>query len=512
MPYTLAIDQGTSSSRALVYHDGRPVAAGQRVFDQSFPADGWVEQDPEALWSTVVEAVRDALGAASIEPKQVAAIGIANQRETTVLWDAETGAAVYPAIGWQDRRTAKRCAAMRREGVEAGIRAATGLLIDPYFSSTKLAWLLQQGDLRRRAEAGALRFGTVDSFLIWRLTRGKRHCTDATNASRTQLYDIANHAWSAALLDYFDIPVAVLPEVKDSADDFGLCDAGHFGAEIPIRGVAGDQQAALIGQGCFDAGMAKSTYGTGCFIMANTGEKKIESAARLLTTVAWRLKGEACFALEGSIFVAGAAIKWLRDQLGLINDAAETEAIARRIQGDTRGVYVVPAFTGLGAPHWRPDARGLVTGLRLDDGRDELVTAAIKSVAFQTADLLQAIAADGVAMPSLRIDGGMAANSWFCQFLADAVNVPVERAQQPESTALGAAALAAVGTGIAKDLPAAVGIFESDRRFTPNVPATTREAWLKGWHAAVAQALRGEAAASDAGDEGVHQGDHTPIE
>lgn len=491
MPYILAIDQGTSSSRAILFRDGLPVAGGQRTFDQSFPADGWVEQDPEALWSTTVAAVRDALNAGGIEAKQVAAIGIANQRETTVLWDAETGAAAYPAIAWQDRRTAERCAAMRREGVEAGIRAATGLLIDPYFSSTKLAWLLEQGNLRRRAEAGTLRFGTVDSFLIWRLTRGRRHCTDATNASRTQLYDIAGHAWSAELLDYFDIPVAVLPEVKDSAADFGLCDAAHFGAEIPILGVAGDQQAALIGQGCFMPGMTKSTFGTGCFVMANAGGEKIESAARLLTTVAWRLRGETRFALEGSIFAAGAAIKWLRDGLGLIKDAAETEAIAQRIGGDTRGVHVVPAFTGLGAPHWRPDARGLITGLTLDDGREQVVTATLKSVAFQTVDLLAAIAADGIAAPALRIDGGMAANSWFCQFLADAANVPVERAQVAESTALGAAALASVGAGSAAALPAAAGDFRVDRRFAPQASAATREAWLQDWRAALAQAMEG---------------------
>ena len=490
MPCILAIDQGTSSSRALVFRGGRVVAAGQRAFDQSFPADGWVEQDAEALWNTAVGAVRDALAAAGIEARQVAAIGIANQRETTLLWDAETGAAAHPAIGWQDRRTAARCDAMRREGAEADIRAATGLLIDPYFSSTKLAWLLDQGDFRRRAAAGALRFGTVDSFLIWRLTGGERHCTDATNASRTQLYDIAGGAWSEALLRYFGIPAATLPEVKDSVDDFGLCDARHFGAEIPILGVAGDQQAALIGQGCLEPGMTKSTYGTGCFVMANAGAVQIESKARLLTTVAWRLHGETCFALEGSIFAAGAAIKWLRDQLRLIDDPAETEAIARRIQGETRGVHVVPAFTGLGAPHWRPEARGLIAGLTPDDGRDEVVTATLKSVAFQTADLLQAIIADGLAAASLRIDGGMAANDWFCQFLADAANVQVERPALQESTAAGAAALAALGAGLASNLPAAVGDFAVARRFAPNVSPATRRAWLRGWRAALAQALR----------------------
>ncbi len=489
MPHILALDQGTSSSRALVFKDGRVVGVGQRAFDQSFPADGHVEQDPEALWRTALGAAQDALAAAGIEARDVAAIGIANQRETTVLWDAETGTAVHPAIGWQDRRTAVRCAAMVREGVEDGIREATGLLVDPYFSSTKLAWLLEQGDLRRRAEAGRLRFGTVDAFLIWRLTGGKRHCTDATNASRTQLYDIAGHAWSDTLLDYFDVPVAVLPEVKESVDDFGTCAAQWLGAEIPILGVAGDQQAALIGQACFDVGMTKSTYGTGCFVMANTGAEKVLSKARLLATVGYRVGGQSTFALEGSIFVAGAAVKWLRDRMGFIDSAAQTEAIARRIGGDTRGVHVVPAFTGLGAPHWRPEARGVITGLTLDDGRDQVVTAALKSIAFQTADLLAAIAADGVDVAALRIDGGMAANDWFCQFLADAVDAKVERARLAETTAFGAAALASVGAGLAPDLPAAVGTFDAERRFTPEVRPDERAAWLAGWRAAVRQAL-----------------------
>ena len=489
MPHILAIDQGTSSSRAIVFDGGRVVAVGQRAFDQSFPADGWVEQDPDALWRTTLGAAKDALAAAGIEARQVAAIGIANQRETTVLWDAETGAAVYPAIGWQDRRTAARCAAMAGEGVADGIREVTGLLVDPYFSSTKLAWLLEQGDLMRRARAGQLRFGTVDAFLIWRLTGGKRHCTDATNASRTQLYDIAGHAWSDTLLDYFDVPVAVLPQVQDSVADFGRCEARWLGAEIPILGVAGDQQAALIGQACFDVGATKSTYGTGCFVMANTGDAKVLSKARLLATVAYRVAGQATFALEGSIFVAGAAVKWLRDRMGLIGSAAETEAIARRIGGDTRGVHVVPAFTGLGAPHWRPEARGVITGLTLDDGRDQVVAAALKSVAFQTADLLGAIAADGVDVAALRIDGGMAGNDWFCQFLADVVDARVERAGLPEATAAGVAALAAVGAGMAKDLPTAVGAFHADRHFAPAVSSETRGAWLAGWRAALGQAL-----------------------
>ena len=418
MSHVLAIDQGTSSSRAIIFDPaGAIVAAAQQPFDQSYPADGLVEQDAEDIWRTTLDAVRQALAAAAaggVETRDIAALGIANQRETTVLWDADTGAAVHPAIVWQDRRTAQRCDAMRKDGVEDVIRDITGLLIDPYFSSTKLAWLLDQPGIRRKAEAGRLRFGTVDSFLIWRLTNGQKHCTDATNASRTQLYDIARHAWSDTLLDYFGVPAAVLPEVKDSVDDFGISDPAHFGVALPIRGVAGDQQAALVGQGCLEPGMTKSTYGTGCFLMTNTGDDRIASKARLLTTVGYRIDGKTAFALEGSIFSAGAAIKWLRDRLGLIGTAAESEVLARRIEGETRGVYVVPAFTGLGAPQWRPDARGLITGLTLDDGREEIVAATLKSVGFQTADLIRAVEDDGVAAGTLRVDGGMVANDWFC--------------------------------------------------------------------------------------------------
>ena len=489
MPYVLAVDQGTSSSRAIVFDvSGAVVGVGQRDLDSTFPADGWVEQDPEVIWRTTVDAVHDALAASGVAAGDIAAMGIANQRETTVVWDAQTGQAIHPAIVWQDRRTADRCADMVGEGVEAGIRDVTGLVVDPYFSSTKLAWLLERDGVRAAARVGRLCFGTIDSFLIWRFTGGQRHCTDATNASRTQLYDIAHHAWSDTLLDYFDIPVALLPEVKDCVDDFGVCDASHFGAAIPIRGVAGDQQAALVGQGCLRPGMTKSTYGTGCFLMTNTGAAKLASDARLLTTVGYRLGGETTFALEGSIFVAGVAVKWLRDRLGLIETAAETEAIARRIGGDTHGVHVVPAFTGLGAPHWRADVRGAITGLTLDDGRDEIVTATLKSVGFQTADLVAAIAADGVSVETLRVDGGMVANDWFCQFLADVLDVAVERTPLPETTALGAAALAAVGAGLVEDT-AAMTAAEGERRFLPAVAPRTRTDWLDGWHAAVERLL-----------------------
>lgn len=491
--HLLAIDQGTSSTRAIVFDaEGRAVGSAQRPFDQLFPRAGWVEQDAEALWRGVLAAGRDAIAAAGVAASRIAAIGITNQRETTVLWDAQTGAPVGNAISWQDRRTAARCERTRADGMAAELAAITGLLPDPYFSSTKLAWLLAQGDHGSRARSGALRFGTVDSFLIWRLTKGQRHVTDATNAARTQLFDIGAQAWSERLLDYFAVPPAVLPTVLDCVDDFGVADAEWFGAPIPIAGVAGDQQAALLGQACFERGQTKCTFGTGCFLIANTGRQRVVSTARLLTTVGYRLGGETTYALEGSAFNAGVAVQWLRDKLGLIAHAADTEVAARRINGDTGGVFVVPAFTGLGAPHWRPDAHGLVTGLTLDTGVDEIVTATLKSVAFQTADLLAAAAADGLPAHELRIDGGMAANDWFCQFLADATGIAAARPDNIETTAVGAALLAAIGTGVGAD-PGAVArkwnLHAPARRFSVAVDDATRQAWAAAWRKAVQRAL-----------------------
>ena len=493
MAHLLAIDQGTSSSRAIVFDgEGRVAGTGQRPFDQIFPDDGWVEQDPEALWRATLEAAREAVAASAVAPTSIAAIGIANQRETTVVWDAESGEPLGNAIVWQDRRTAARCDRARRDGMEPELAEITGLVVDPYFSSTKLEWLLAHDDIGALAAKGRVRFGTVDSFLVWRLTKGACHLTDATNASRTQLFDITRQVWSERALEYFGVPDSVLPEVRDCVDDFGVADTEWFGAPIPITGVAGDQQAALIGQACFDRGMTKSTYGTGCFLIANTGTERVLSKSRLLTTVGYRLAGEPCYALEGSIFNAGVAIKWLRDKVHLIDSAADTEASARRIEGDTGGVYVVPAFTGLGAPHWRPDARGLVTGLTLDSGVDEIVTATLKSVAFQTADLLAAAAADGVAVTSLRVDGGMVVNDWFCQFLADLSGTGVARPANTESTAVGAGLLAAVGGGLYADLESAAeawNLHRPDRSFVPSATPAARSAWLGGWHAAVQRAL-----------------------
>ena len=493
MPLLLALDQGTSSSRALLFDAaGRQVAAAQRGFDQLFPHDGWVELEPETLWTTTLAAGREAIAKSGARPADIAAIGITNQRETTLVWDARSGKAVGNAIVWQDRRTAAHCQQMIEEGMEAELVDATGLLVDPYFSSTKLAWLLQDSELRARAEVGALKFGTVDSFLIWRLTKGARHATDATNASRTQLFDIGRQAWSGHLLDYFNVPAAMLPHVLDCADDFGTADAEWFGAPIPIRGVAGDQQAALIGQACFAPGQTKSTYGSGCFVVANTGSQRVYSRSRLLTTVAYRCRGEPTFAVEGSIFNAGVAIKWLRDKLRVINGAEETEAAARRTGGDTGGVFVVPAFTGLGAPHWDPEARGLITGLTLDSGRDQIVTATLQSIAYQTADLLAALANDDVHVTQVRVDGGMAANNWFCAFLADVLGLPVTRPSNTESTALGAGLLAAVGAGLHHDLEAAADAWRigaSSQTFVPRASEQVRNGWLDAWHAAVRRAL-----------------------
>ncbi len=472
--------------------EGRVAATGQRHLDQIFPQDGWVEQDPEALWQSTLGAAREAIAASGVAASSIAAIGIANQRETTLVWDAATGEPLSNAIVWQDRRTAERCDRARREGMEPELVEITGLLVDPYFSSTKLEWRLSREDLARRAQAGEVRFGTVDSFLIWRLTKGKCHVTDATNASRTQLFDIGRQVWSERLLDYFGVPASVLPDVQDCVGEFGIADAEWFGAAIPICGVAGDQQAALIGQACLAPGLTKSTYGTGCFLIANTGTERVRSRARLLTTVGYRVAGITCYAVEGSIFNAGVAIKWLRDKARLIESATETEVVARRIGGDTRGVYVVPAFTGLGAPHWRPDARGLVTGLTLDTGADEIVTATLQSVAFQTVDLLAAADDDGVAVKALRVDGGMVGNDWFCQFLADVTDLEVARPVNTETTAVGAGLLAAVGAGMYADLESAAEAWHldrPDRTFSPGATPAARSAWLGGWHTAVQRAL-----------------------
>ena len=497
MTYVMALDQGTSSSRAIIYNGaGEVVGTAQQTFDSVYPQDGWVEQDPNIIWQSIIQVGRDAIKASSIEAGQIKAIGITNQRETTLLWDRQTDECLYNAIVWQDRRGADRCIEMAGEqlkdgrGLAMAINQITGLIIDPYFSSTKLAWLLSNvPNARARAEAGELCFGTVDSFLIWKLTKGASHATDATNASRTQLFDITTNQWSAELTDYFEIPEGILPEVHDSVAAFGIADAEWFGAPIPILGVAGDQQAALIGQACFKPGMSKSTYGTGCFVMTHTGEQVRYSNKNLLATIAYRIDGQTSYALEGGIFVAGQAVKWLRDQLGLIEHASDTQAAYERTGGDTEGVYVVPGFTGLGAPHWRPDVRGLITGLTLNSDKDHIITAFLQSVAFQTETLLSLMAEEGAPVDTLRVDGGMVVNEALCQFLSDILQVDVERPLDIETTAKGAGVLAAIGCGVLKDLEDAATHWCLDKRFEPIMADLVRAQLLKGYNQALSQAL-----------------------
>jgi glycerol kinase len=490
--WLLAIDQGTTSTRAILFRrDGRPHSVAQRELPQIFPQPGWVEHDAERIFADTVAVVREVLARAQVEPRAVAALGIANQRETTVVWERATGRPLGNAIVWQDRRTAAVCAALKREGREAFVRERTGLLLDPYFSATKLAWKLERDGLRARAEAGELCFGTIDSFLLWRLTGGALHATDATNASRTLLLDIHRAAWDDDLCRLFAVPQAMLPEVRDCAGDFGTTVPGLFDGAIRIGGMAGDQQAALIGQACFAPGMVKSTYGTGCFALMNTGAAAPLSKAGLLTTIAYRLGGETAFALEGSIFIAGAAVQWLRDKLRIIAHASETEAIAART-AETGGVYLVPAFAGLGAPWWQPEARAALVGLTRDSGIPEIVRAALEAQGYQTRDLLAAMAADADApLALMRIDGGMVANDWLCQFLADMTGVTVERPQVTETTALGAALLAGIGGGLYATPQQAASAWALDRAFAPRMGEHTRARLYDGWRKAVAQVLAG---------------------
>lgn len=489
--HLLAIDQGTTSTRTILFDgNGNPVARAERELPQHYPAAGWVEHDPEDIWRDTLATMREALALSGLEHGRVAAIGITNQRETCLLWERATGQPIGRAIVWQDRRTAERCAALKADGVEPLVRERTGLLLDPYFSATKLAWLLDHvPGARGRAERGELAFGTVDCFLLWRLTGGAVHATDVTNASRTLLYDIHRGCWDAELCRLFGVPSAVLPEVRDSSGMFGATAGGVLQRPIPITGIAGDQQAALAGQACFAPGMAKATYGTGCFLLLNTGERAVTSSSRLLTTPAYRLSGEVTYAVEGSIFVAGAAVKWLRDRLSVIARAGETDGLATQVPDD-HGVYMVPAFVGLGAPHWDPDARGAIFGLTLDSKPAHLARAALEAVAYQTHDLLAAVAADGATLPAtLRVDGGMTANSWLCQFLADILQVPVERPQNLETTALGAALLAGLATGVWSGLEALSATWHRKDRFEPRMDPDLRSRLLAGWQDAVGRTL-----------------------
>ncbi len=481
----LSIDQGTTSSRTLVFSSkGEILFTAQEEFPQIYPQDGWVEHDPEAIWDTTYKTLKQAYDFAKKAGHEILAIGITNQRETTVVWDRKSGKAIYNAIVWQDRRTAEICREIKTRYDEAKLTEKTGLLLDPYFSATKAAWILDHTDSRGRA--GELAFGTIDSFLIWRLTGGKVHATDATNASRTNLFNIHSSDWDEALLELFDVPAEILPEVKDCADDYGVCEL--LGEAIPILGVAGDQQAAAIGQNCFQRGDIKSTYGTGCFVILNTGQDCITSENRLLSTVCYRLNGQTTYALEGSIFIAGAAVQWLRDGIQIIEDAQETESLCESLDGN-HGVYLVPAFTGLGAPHWDPEARGAIFGLTRDTGREHLARATVESVVYQTYDLFKAMAEDGVAPTSLRVDGGMVHNSWMVQHLSDVLNIPVDRPKVLETTALGAAYLAGLQAGLYSSLDEVAKNWQIDRAFKPDMTEQTRNENLHGWHSAVEKVL-----------------------
>jgi glycerol kinase len=489
--HVLAIDQGTTSTRTIAFEpSARAVAIARRALTQHYGDSGRVEHDPEEIWRDTQATVREVIGRCPGGAAAVAALGITNQRETVVVWERVGGAPIHRAIVWQDRRTAEECARLKATGAEELVRRRTGLLLDPYFSATKIAWILDHiPGARARAERGELAFGTIDTFLLWRLTGGRVHATDVTNASRTLLYDIHAQCWDEELLRLLRVPGALLPEVRDSSEVYGTTDAALFGRELPIAGIAGDQQAALIGQACFSPGTAKSTYGTGCFLLLNTGENAITSTNRLLTTPAYRIGGRIAYALEGSIFVAGAAIKWLRDGLKVIESASETAVLAARLPDD-HGVYLVPAFVGLGAPHWDPSARALVCGLTLDTSAAHLARAALEAVAYQTLDLTEAMQRDGAQPPTaMRIDGGMAANDWLCQFLADILQARVERPAELETTALGAAFLAGLATGVWRDLGALSTHSRTAAVFEPRMQRARRAALLTGWRQALARAL-----------------------
>jgi len=489
--YLLAIDQGTTSSRAMLFNTQMQVLAkSQQEFSQFFPKDGWVEHDAEEIWQTILQTMRDVVSQAGIAAKDILAIGITNQRETSLIWDKESGEVLHRAIVWQDRRTAQRCADLRSQGLEAEFTAKTGLLLDPYFSGTKLEWLLDNVEgARELASSGRLAFGTVDSFLLWRLTGGKVHATDPTNASRTLLYNIHTQAWDESLLKHLNIPEQILPNVQDSNAHFGETSKDLLGESIPICGIAGDQQAAMVGQACFHSGMIKSTYGTGCFVMLNTGREPVQSRNRLLTTIGYRINGETVYGLEGSIFIAGAAVQWLRDKLELIAHASETESLAKSVKNNG-GVYFVPALTGLGAPYWDPHARGAIVGLTRDSRKAHIVRAALEAVCYQTRDLLECMTQGFQhSIETLRVDGGMVENDWLMQFLSNILNIPVQRAKINETTAMGAAMLAGLGIGVYKDLAELESLWQAQKQFKPTQEDNTRDILYQEWQQAIKRVL-----------------------
>lgn len=485
-PLLLSIDQGTTSSRAMLFEkDGSTFAVAQREFTQHYPESGWVEHDPEEIWASTLAVCKEALSKAESANRKVVAIGITNQRETTLIWDRHTGKPIHRAIVWQDRRTAERCRDLQAQGHAEKVTAKTGLLLDPYFSGTKVAWILDNVDgARARADKGELAFGTIDSFLMWRLTSGRVHATDSTNAGRTLLFDIHENRWDEELCALLDVPMSLLPEVHDSAADFCTTDKAVLGVELPIAGVAGDQHAASIGQVCFQPGMVKSTYGTGCFMMLNTGTEAITSTHKLLTTIAYRLDGTTTYAVEGSIFVAGAAVQWLRDGLGIIQSAEETQALAMSLD-DNHGVYLVPAFTGLGAPYWDAEARGALFGLTRDSGPSVITRAALEAVCYQTMDLLNAMRQDGAHIHTVRVDGGMVKNDWLSQYLANVLNIAIERPLQTETTALGAAYLAGLQTGVYDSLDELSANWKQEHEFSPAMDDELRDRVTAGWADAI---------------------------
>ena len=488
--HLIAIDQGTTSTRSVLFDDkGRPLFTAQTEFTQIFPKDGWVEHNPEEIWQSVLSTCRDVIAESNKFNGSISGIGITNQRETSVIWNRATGEVVYNAIVWQDRRTSDYCKDLKAQGYESMITNKTGLLLDPYFSASKVAWMLEQdSNVRQQAERGELAFGTIDSFLLWKLTGGKVHATDATNAARTMLYNIHDNQWDEELLTLFNVPASLLPEVHDCASDFGVTDKDLFGESIMIAGIAGDQHAASIGQACFEPGMIKSTYGTGCFVMVNTGDKAITSENRLLTTIAYRLNGKTTYAIEGSIFNAGTAVQWLRDGLGIIKSASETEAIASAQDGN-KGVYLVPAFTGMGAPYWDAEARGALYGLNRDTGPAEIVRATLESVCYQTNDLFKAMVEDGVEPNIIRVDGGMVANDWLMQQLSDTLKLRVQRPVVTETTALGAAYLAGLQTGVFESLSDLASYWQREADFEPKMEPAERNTLLAGWTKAIERTL-----------------------
>jgi glycerol kinase len=490
MPYILALDQGTTSSRAIVFdHDAEIVAVGQREFPQIFPQPGWVEHDPNEIWATQIAVATEALGRAHLRPRDIAAVGITNQRETTVVWDRETGAPIYNAIVWQDRRTADYCEQLKQDGHEEFIRQRTGLVIDAYFSGSKVAWILDNvPGAREKAEAGRLAFGTIDSWLVWQLTSDSTHITDVTNASRTMLFNIHTRQWDEDLLKLLRVPVSMLPQVRSSSEVYGRVSTTLGLAAVAIGGIAGDQQAALFGQMCLTPGMTKNTYGTGCFLLQNTGDSPVVSRNRLLSTVAWQVGGRTMYALEGSVFIGGAVVQWLRDGLGIIAKSSDVAQLATSVP-DSGGVYVVPAFSGLGAPHWDPYARGTIVGITRGTTAGHIARAAVESIAFQVADLLAAVKDDsGIELPELRVDGGAAANDGLLQFQADLLGVPVVRPQVTETTALGAAYLAGLAVGFWDSTDALARHWRVDRRFEPSQPASQTAARRAEWHEALSRA------------------------